>query len=598
MGNLKGEMLGSFKIKLVGTFLAVSIVPLAAAFWGFSEVAERSVTSGVDNRLEAGLSAALAALDDERERAEAAAQQLGSNRAFQAALGRRDRAAIERLLPASPAIRVESGDGFAVGPAPAFAAETTVSLVGPGTRSATLIAYVPLTERLVRGLHARSGLASPDELVVLRSNGTIGASSGPGLGGAADLAPAGIADAEIAGEDYRTVSSRLAAGSGPVLAAVTPRSGIASEKHSVIGRLLLGLVGSLLLIGGLAYLAARSIVGALGRLADAAHSIAAGRLHERVPVRGRDEFAALAGAFNEMAEQLQARVADLEEERRRLRESTVRFGDALAATLDPMELRRVIVQSAVEATQADGGVVIADDESIVETGEVTGPGERLEFDLTSGRRSYGRLLLVGEAFDVEARMTAASLAAQAVVALENAQLHRIVERQALVDGLTGLANRRGADETLAAELARAERLGGPVGLILADVDDFKLVNDRYGHPTGDLVLRDLADTLRATVREIDIAGRWGGEEFAVILPGTDLEGTSQLAERIRVALAEREFVSADGDRLHVTASFGTAAATAATSATALIEAADEALYRAKRSGKNRVYAGSESVTPL
>jgi diguanylate cyclase (GGDEF)-like protein len=299
-----------------------------------------------------------------------------------------------------------------------------------------------------------------------------------------------------------------------------------------------------------------------------------------------------------MAEQLQARVADLEEQRRRLRESTVRFGDALAATLDPEQLRRVIVESAVEATQADGGVVIAEDGSIVETGEAAGPGERLEFDLTSGRRSYGRLLLVGDGFDVESRMTAASLAAQAVVALENARLHRIVERQALVDGLTGLANRRGADETLAAELARAERLGGPVGLILADVDDFKAVNDRYGHPTGDMVLRDLAETLRGTVREIDIAARWGGEEFAVILPGTDLEGTSQLAERIRVALAEREFVSADGDRLHVTASFGTAAAGAATSATALIESADEALYRAKRSGKNRVYAGSESVTPL
>ena len=141
-------------------------------------------------------------------------------------------------------------------------------------------------------------------------------------------------------------------------------------------------------------------------------------------------------------------------------------------------------------------------------------------------------------------MTAASLAGQAVVALENARLHRIVERQALVDGLTGLANRRQADETLASELARAERLGGPVGLILADVDDFKAVNDRHGHPTGDIVLRDLAETFRETVREIDTAARWGGEEFAVILPGTDLEGAAQLAERLRVALSEREILSA------------------------------------------------------
>ena len=145
-----------------------------------------------------------------------------------------------------------------------------------------------------------------------------------------------------------------------------------------------------------------------------------------------------------------------------------------------------------------------------------------------------------------------------MVALENARLHRMVERQALVDGLTGLANRRQADEALASEIARTERLGGPVGLILADVDDFKAVNDRFGHPTGDVVLRDLAEMLRENVREIDTAARWGGEEFAVILPGTDLEGAAQVAERIRAALAEREILSVDGVALRVTASFGVA----------------------------------------
>jgi diguanylate cyclase (GGDEF)-like protein len=195
-------------------------------------------------------------------------------------------------------------------------------------------------------------------------------------------------------------------------------------------------------------------------------------------------------------------------------------------------------------------------------------------------------------------MTAASLAGQAVVALENARLHRMVERQALVDGLTGLANRRQGDEALASEIARTERLGGPVGLILADVDDFKAVNDRFGHPTGDIVLRDLAETLRENVREIDTAARWGGEEFALILPGTDLEGAAQVAERIRAALAEREILSVDGAPLHVTASFGVAASNPTTTVQQLVEAADEALYRAKRAGKDRVYAGTDPVTRL
>jgi len=132
--------------------------------------------------------------------------------------------------------------------------------------------------------------------------------------------------------------------------------------------------------------------------------------------------------------------------------------------------------------------------------------------------------------------------------------------------------------------------------VLADLDDFKAVNDRHGHPTGDEVLREFARTLKDCLREIDLAGRWGGEEFAVILPGTDLEGAMQLAERIREALAARVIVSPLGERLSVTASFGVAEWGGSGSWSDLLAAADAALYEAKRKGKNRVEAaGNVSV---
>jgi diguanylate cyclase (GGDEF)-like protein len=185
-------------------------------------------------------------------------------------------------------------------------------------------------------------------------------------------------------------------------------------------------------------------------------------------------------------------------------------------------------------------------------------------------------------------MTAASLASHAAIALENARLHRIVERQAMVDGLTGIANRRACEEALASEIAQADRLGTTLTLVLADLDDFKRVNDEHGHAAGDDVLREFASVIRATVRDSDVAGRWGGEEFLLLLPGADAAGGAQLAERVRTTLAERSFLGAHGAVLTVGCSFGVAQHATGGDARDLFAAADRALYRAKRAGKNRV----------
>jgi diguanylate cyclase (GGDEF)-like protein len=202
-------------------------------------------------------------------------------------------------------------------------------------------------------------------------------------------------------------------------------------------------------------------------------------------------------------------------------------------------------------------------------------------------------VLSGPAFSRQDVETAKLLASQAAVALENARLHGIVERQALVDGLTGLANRRQAEDALESELSRAQRFGGPLAFVLADLDDFKRVNDRYGHPSGDIVLREFADVLRDSVRDIDVAARWGGEEFSLLLPGTDIAGAAHVAERIRRTFAARLILTTDGLPVRITASFGVAAYPAAASEEALVAAADAALYEAKRSGKDAVVTATE-----
>jgi Rrf2 family protein len=165
---------------------------------------------------------------------------------------------------------------------------------------------------------------------------------------------------------------------------------------------------------------------------------------------------------------------------------------------------------------------------------------------------------------------------------------RRIASQAATDSLTGLANRRMFDEELALEWRRADRVGDSLALILLDLDDFKNVNDTHGHQAGDAVLRQVGEVLGAAVRQVDLAGRYGGEEFAVIVPETDLEGAVQLAERLRVDLSRARIEIPGGEPLEISASFGVAVKGELASAEELIAAADEALYDAKGAGKNRV----------
>ena len=168
-----------------------------------------------------------------------------------------------------------------------------------------------------------------------------------------------------------------------------------------------------------------------------------------------------------------------------------------------------------------------------------------------------------------------------------------LERLSVTDALTGLPNRRALDEALAQELERAQRYGQAMTVVILDIDHFKQVNDGHGHAVGDLVLQRFAALMGAQVRANDIVGRWGGEEFLLLCPGTGADGGQALAEKLRATLAAHAFEGL-GCR---TASFGVAALGEGESLQSLLSRADAALYEAKRRGRNRVELGPAALGP-
>ena len=174
------------------------------------------------------------------------------------------------------------------------------------------------------------------------------------------------------------------------------------------------------------------------------------------------------------------------------------------------------------------------------------------------------------------------------VAIENISLRRKLQEMADTDGLTGIYNHRYFQHTLDRELSRAERYSRPLSLVMIDIDHFKKLNDTLGHQTGDAVLHDLSMLTKNMLRTTDVFCRYGGEEFVIVMPETDKSGAIGVAERIRRAVEKHNFRSTDGKPFGITISLGVSAIPPVTDKKSLIKAADTALYRAKRDGRNCV----------
>jgi diguanylate cyclase (GGDEF)-like protein len=327
-----------------------------------------------------------------------------------------------------------------------------------------------------------------------------------------------------------------------------------------------------------------------------------------------------------MSNQLEARLDELKRERTRLEEAVRRIGESVASNLDRDALLELVVQAALDGVDATGGRATALDpatgRAFVERARVgrldgygtlmdqvehealatealaesnTPEASALAYPLRAsegGEHVLGLITVAraGRPFTQSERKLFAYLAGQAAVSIENVDLHELVQRQAVTDELTGLSNHRRFQELITQEVERSKRFGQDLGLVMLDIDHFKAVNDTYGHQQGDVVLREVARVLRESSREIDEPARYGGEELVVALPQTDLDGAYLFAERVRSALGTLRVprVDDDGGHLRVTASFGAAAIPGAgEDKDALIAAADAALYRAKRAGRNR-----------
>ena len=381
----------------------------------------------------------------------------------------------------------------------------------------------------------------------------------------------------VRGNGYRVVRQTFT-GFGGISVIVTVLSALSATYASLSGSRAVAavvIVAFLALALGFSILASRALQGRLSGFLQAARRLGSGDFSSPIKVEGHDEFAELGMEFNSMSSELSRRLDELTRERVRLRAAIRRTGQTFVSRLDRPALLDL-------ALNMNGGVGEAHTAAVSVALFALGP-------LESRNRAQGVITVArrGRPFTGDDLDVLKSLGVEAALALENIELHFQVRRQAVTDELTGLANHGRFQELLIAEIEQVRRYHHPIGLIMLDIDDFKAVNDTYGHPQGDAVLRQVARLLQENSRDADSPARYGGEELSLILPHTDLQGAHAIAERIRTAVECLRVPSADGHGvLRITASVGVAASTDEQK-DALIAEADGALYEAKRAGKNR-----------
>jgi diguanylate cyclase (GGDEF)-like protein len=431
---------------------------------------------------------------------------------------------------------------------------------------------------------------------------------------------------------------------------------LASADKLLVRNLLWAGLAVVLVLAAAAIVSDLFILRRVDAVMRAARQLTAGNLAARATVRGADEIGVMALTFNVMAERLQARVRaeetikeglaervnelDLLNRMGELFQACLSLEDAyavigrLAPRLFPTEAGAVFALSPARnlievvttwgTHSIDGTVfspetcwamrngrpyVVADTRASVLCDHLPSPPPPAYVctPLVAQGNSLGVLYVASDlrgdagssALNQAKQRLADTVAAQLGLGLSNVQLREILRSQSIHDPLTGLFNRRYMAETLERELHRARRIGNPLAVLMVDVDGFKQQNDAFGHDAGDAILVELAALLQRSLRKEDVACRWGGEEFVLVLPDAALENAARRAEQLRDAVRRMRVPHQNALLGPVTVSIGVAAfPDHGPDGTSLLKSADMALYEAKKAGRDRVsLASPPEVSP-
>lgn len=432
-------------------------------------------------------------------------------------------------------------------------------------------------------------------------------------------------------EDYDTKALNLSSTdhqNGLEIISIIPKenSGIFNNQPVLVGVIALLFILAIVM----AAILQKNMRDQVASMVKAAKEIGNGNFDVVIETKGNDEMSALAFEINRMSARIFEQIHTVKEQSHQLESSIQLFGETMGSTLDKPKLLRITLEGALELCGSEVGTINEFENEkhqkitinqtssgnklppflkkpFVESEQKAIRSGKIHTEKVQGYQVISVSVLSPESAEVLASITLARkhtpyleaeedillyIAQSAALSLDNIRLHEKLLVASITDDLTGLANKSRFQKILDKEVSRAKRFDHDLGLIMADIDDFKKINDTYGHLFGDEVLEEVSKQISYSAREVDEPARWGGEEFAILLPEASEEQALEVAERIRKAVEEIEFEQMDKK---ITLSLGIATLNDKTpSAESLVKSSDKALYKAKRLGKNQSVVFSDT----